>query len=209
MTGAFTPAELTTAGATKETRYIRGWLYRSVEGGSAGFSSLPAGFKASLSGYSQSYTTDCGNTGNYYESWGWYYCDIAVDAINMAPTAVAAAVKAAAASGSSSFIQRAEFVEAPPDLAQNYFQRQDWTPYKGTMEQSPSVPEIPEPGNFINILADGAEAGWATMAAPVAQTEIELASGAPSISIGPSPRQDFKSLIDRLRIPQEDNYEPG
>jgi hypothetical protein len=209
VTGAFTPAELATAGATKETRYIRGWLYRSIEGGSAGFSSLPSGLKTSLSGYSVNYVLDCAATGNYYEAWGWYYCNIAVDSIDMAPTAVAAAVKAAAASGSSSFIQRAEFVEAPDDLAQNYFQRQDWPPYKGSMEQAPSVPQIPEPGDFVNIVGEGAEPEWATMAAPVAQTEIQLETGAPNITIGPSARQDFKTLIDRLRIPLEDNYQPG
>jgi hypothetical protein len=47
------------------------------------------------------------------------------------------------------------------------------------------------------------------MAAPVAKTEIQLETGATNITIGPSARQDFKSLIDRLRIPLEDNYQPG
>lgn len=209
VTGSFTAAELTTAGATKETRYIRGWLAADVTGGSAGFSSLPGGLKDSLSGYTQSYTTDCGNTGNYYKSYGWYYCDIAVDAINMAPTAVAAAVKAAAASGSSSLITRAEFVEAPPDLAQNYFDRQDWLPFKGDSSLVPSAPYIPMPGEFINFVGTDIPEEWGSMKAPIAATEIDLTTRQSTLTIGPSPRQDFKSLIDRLRIPQEDNYQAG
>ena len=52
-------------------------------------------------------------------------------------------------------------------------------------------------------------AEWATMAAPVFETQIDLQNGAPRIGIGPSPRQDFSSLIDRLRIPAEDNYQAG
>ena len=209
VTGAFTAPELTTAGATKETRFIRGWLYKNVEGGSAGFVSLPSGSKTDLSGYSQSYISNCALTNDYYEAWGWYYCDIAVDAINMAPSAVAAAVKAAAASGSSSLIERAEFVEAPPDLAANYFARQDWTPYKGRLTLTPTAPDFPAPGDFLNIRGEGTPAEWATMKVPVAELSIDLLTGSATVTIGPSPRMDFSSLVDRLRIPPEDNYQPG
>jgi len=209
VTGAFTPAELATAGATKETRYIRGRLNADLTGGSAGFSSLPSGLKNSISGWTQAYTSNCANTSDYYKSYGWYYCDIAVDAINMSPAAVAAAVKAAAASGSSAFIERAEFVEAPPDLAQNYFQRQNWTPYKGSMDFTPSAPVIPLPGDFTSVRGEFVEAGWRDMKAPVAECSIDLQTLAAKVSLGPSPRMNFNSLVDRLRIPQEDNYEPG
>jgi hypothetical protein len=212
VTGAFTPEELTTAGATKETRYLRGWLLADTSGGSAGQASLEAAAPSDtvdIAGYSQNYEPNCANTYLWFKRYFWYRCDIAVDAINMAPSAVAAAVTAAANSGSSALISRAEFVEAPDDLVRNYFERQDWTPYKGTMEHSPSVPDIPMPGEFIDVLADDAPPEWATMKAPVFETEINLSAGAPRIGIGPSPRQDFSSLIDRLRIPQEDNYEPG
>jgi hypothetical protein len=47
------------------------------------------------------------------------------------------------------------------------------------------------------------------MKVPVAETSIDLQTLAAKVTIGPSPRMDFNSLVDRLRIPQEDNYEPG
>ncbi|MDP3850505.1 MAG: hypothetical protein Q8Q59_08385 [Luteolibacter sp.] len=212
VTGAFTPAELATAGATKETRYLRGWLLADTTGGSAGETALEAaapGDTVDIAGWSQAYTPNCGDTSLYFERYLWYECDIAVDAINMAPSAVAAAVKAAAASGSSAFIERAEFVEAPPDLAVNYFARQDWTPYKGILDFTPSAPAVPLPGDFVSVRGEGVEEGWRQMKAPVAETSIDLETLSPKVTVGPSPRMNFSSLVDRLRIPQEDNYEPG
>ena len=139
----------------------------------------------------------------------WYEVNITVDAINMAPSAVAAAVKAAAASGSTAYIERAEFVEAPPDLAANYFARQDWTPYKGRISMSPTAPDFPAPGDFLSVRGEGLPAEWAAMKVPVSELSIDLRTGAATVAIGPSPRMDFSSLVDRLRIPPEDNYQPG
>ena len=54
-----------------------------------------------------------------------------------------------------------------------------------------------------------APAEWASMAAPVSELSLDLATGAAEVQIGPSPRMDFQSLVDRLRIPPEDNYQAG
>ena len=214
--GAFTAGELATAGATKQTRYIRGEfgdINAGVTGRTGGQLSL---WNAAVSqctfinGYTdQSSAPTSQNVSNWSRAALWYSVDIAVDAINMAPTAVAAAVKAAAASGSSSLIDRAEFVEAPPDLAQNYFARQDWTPYKGRLTLTPTAPDFPAPGDFLNIRGEGTPAEWATMKVPVSELSLDLRTGAATVTIGPSPRMDFSSLVDRLRIPPEDNYQPG
>ena len=215
--GAFTSAQLATAGATKETRYMQG-QFSHVRAGTTGRTGGQASLWAAAVGqctFINGYTQQSGSP-SYADvnNWGraalWYRVNIPVDAINMSPSAVAAAVKAAAAgTQASGFIERAEFVEAPPDLAANYFARQDWTPYKGTLDLTPSAPYIPVPGDFINVTGTGTPPEWATMAAPVYETQIDLRTGAPRIGIGPSPRQDFKSLIDRLRIPAEDNYQAG
>lgn len=211
-TGSFTPADLTTAGATKETRYIDGWLLADWSAGSAGMTSLisaaPAD-TAQLSGYSQAYVADCGSTSLYFKRYGWYQINLAVDAIDMAPSAVAAAVKAAAGSGSSAFIERAEFVEAPDDLAANYFSRQDWTPYKGPVQFSPLARDLPEPGDFLSIVGEGVPTDWPTMATPVSELSLHLPTRTATAQLGHPPRMDFSSLLDRLRIPPEDNYEPG
>jgi hypothetical protein len=100
-------------------------------------------------------------------------------------------------------------VEAPADLAANYFARQDWTPYKGRLAFTPAVADKPAPGSFISIRGEGIPSDWSSMAAPVAELSLDLRTGVASVSIGPSPRMDFSSLVDRLRIPPEDNYEAG
>lgn len=212
--GAFTDTQLDTAGATKETRYIRGDLFSEHQGagtsdGQAYLEINDAGNCKKLTGYvTQSYGSSFWDS--YRRHYLWYYVNIPVDAINMSPSAVAAAINATAAGEEiKSFISRAEFVEAPEGLAVNYFARQDWTPYKGTITFAQSVSNIPMPGDFINLRADDAPSAWATMAAPVFETELNLQTGASRVGIGPSPRQDFKSLLDRLRIPEEDNYTEG
>lgn len=213
-TGAFTDAQLATAGAIKETRYIRGDLFSEHQGagksdGQAYLETNDSGNSRNLSGWiTQTYSSSFWDI--YRRYYLWYYVNIPVDAINMSPSAVAAAINAAGAGAEiNSFITRAEFVEAPEGLASNYFSRQDWTPYKGSVTFAPSVSNIPVPGDFLNLRADDAPAEWATMAAPVYETEIDLQSGSSRVGIGPSPRQDFKTLLDRLRIPPEDNYTEG
>ena len=215
--GAFTSGQLATAGATKEIRYMRGEfrnVHVGVTGRTGGQLSLWNNAVSQctfINGYTQQTSNlQYADFTNWSRAALWYRVNIPVDAINMSPSAVAAAVKAAAAGTSASgFIERAEFVEAPADLAQNYFERQDWTPYKGSVAFAPSVAEIPAPGDFINVSGSGIPAEWATMKVPVAETSIDLATRAATCAIGPSPRQDFQSLIDRLRIPAEDNYQPG
>ena len=210
--GAFSDAELATAGATKETKYIKGEFVTGLASGSAGANYLKtnaAGKVARLPGYTINYTSNCANTSDYYKEYLSYDYNISVDAINMAPTAVAAAVKAAAAAGSSAFIQRAEFVEAPPDLAKNYFERQDWTPFKGRLSYTPSGSDIPVPGSFISIIGEATPPEWKNMKVPISELALDLQTQIARLTVGPSPRQNFNSLIDRLRIPPEDNTEAG
>lgn len=213
-TGAFSPAELTTAGATKETRYITGDFIagRGKFEENAGMNALSTGFSSTtdeLTGWLVGYVSNSSLADAQYRKYLRHGINLSVDAINMAPAAVAAAVIAAANAGSSGFIERAEFAEAPSDLAANYFERQDWTPYKGTLTLVPSATSIPMPGDFISIRGEDAPPEWASMKVPVAETSTDLRTQVTTITIGPSPRQDFSSLVDRLRIPVEDNYEAG
>jgi hypothetical protein len=212
---AFTTAQLNTAGATKATRYISGKLltYRVSGASNTAMNVLqtnqPTKCQA-YTGWTQGYTFYCADTDDFYRKYLSYTAFYPVDAINMSPSAVAAAVKAAAAgTQASGFIERAEFVEAPPDLAANYFARQDWTPYKGSLTLAPTAPDFPAPGDFLSVRGEGSPAEWAAMKVPVAELSIDLSNGAATVAIGPSPRMDFSSLVDRLRIPPEDNYEPG
>jgi hypothetical protein len=211
VTGSFSDAELLTAGATKETRYITGDFnaVRGFSDSNAGMNVLTSAGAAQLSGWTSGWVADSDAADAAWRKYVRYNVNIAVDAINMAPAAVAAAVKAAAGAGSTSFIERAEFVEAPPDLAANYFASQDWTPQKGPVEMLPSAPVVPSAGEFLSIRGVDAPADWEDMKAPIAARSINLQTLAATLTLGPSPRMDFSSLVDRLRIPTEDNYQAG
>ena len=132
-----------------------------------------------------------------------------VTIIDAAPSTVSAALAANNTGYSLDFIERAEYVDVPDDLAANYFARQDWTPYKGSISMSPSAADFPAPGDFVSVRGEGLPTEWATMKVPVAELSVDLRTGAATVGIGPSPRMDFSSLVDRLRIPPEDNYQPG
>ena len=210
-TGAFSAAELATAGATKETRYIAGDFIasRGLSDSNDGMAVITGAGGTQLTGWLEGYVANSAAADAAWRKYVRFGVNIAVDAIDMAPSAVAAAVKAAAASGSSSFIERAEFVEAPPDLAENYFLRQDWTPYKGPLEILPGASILPDAGDFISVRGGNTPADWANMKVPVASRSLDLLTLKATLTVGPSPRMDFSTLVDRLRIPLEDNYEPG
>jgi hypothetical protein len=205
---AFTAEQLATAGATQETRYIRGQLVglHDVDG-HAGLHALPT--HPTLGGYTDDYVLSSEVAPDYWRHYHFYEVNIAVDAINMAPSAVAAAVTAAASTGDSALVERAEFVEAPEGLAAFWFGRQNWPHYRGSMKVISRRRYLPMPGDFISICGDGAPAEWATMANPVSETAIALDSGDADVRIGPAARMDAGSILDRLWVPAADNSEAG
>ena len=205
---AFTAAQLTTAGATKETRYIRGELVGVHQGeGHAGLHALPTHPK--LTGWDTDWVTSSSQAPDHWYEYHFYTVNIAVDAINMAPSEVAAAVKAAAASGDSALVERAEFVEAPEGLAAFWFARQNWRHFRGRLKIGKRRRALPLPGDFVSVTGDGTPEEWATMANPVAECSINLDDGTASVRIGPAARLDVGGILDRLWVPPGDNYQAG
>ena len=203
---AWTTEELAAIGVTKRTGYYGGDLfwesrYHGNVTASAGCDSLAA------------------ITASRVEAWHayagvsirtlWFRVAMPVTIIDAVPSTVSAALAANNAGYSLDFIERAEYVDVPDDLAANYFTRQDWTPYKGSISMSPTAPDFPAPGDFLSVRGEGLPPEWASMKVPVSELSIDLRTGAGTVAIGPSPRMDFSSLVDRLRIPPEDNYQPG
>ena len=209
----FTPTQMSRAGATATTGTISGHVMAMVP-------SL-YGFPTYVTGWPQNHYLGNAYADPAYQLWIYHPVNQSVTFLSKSPSAIRAANVAwinandpsngglTPGVGNSAFIDRAEFVEAPPDLAQNYFARQDWTPYKGSISMSPTAPDFPAPGDFISITGPGIPSEWATMKVPVSELSLDLRTGAATIAIGPSPRMDFSSLVDRLRIPPEDNYQPG
>ena len=210
----FTSAQLATAGATQTAGFITGNVMANTSGAGS------YGFPQYLTGWPSNHYISNAQADTAYQSWYYQPVNVAVNFLSKAPSVIRAAIEAAAAAtqanstvtaaiGNTALIDRAEFVPAPANLANNYFARQDWTPFKGRLSLDPQAADFPVPGSFINVAGDTVPAEWATMAAPVSELSINLATGAADITIGPSPRMDFQSLVDRLRIPPEDNYQAG
>ena len=207
----FTAAQLATAGAKLYTGTLAGNLSAAIDSTT---------YISGLGWWNQQ--TDTVYESRPWQRWVYVPISLGVQLVDKTPSAIRAALLTAASAaynnsvaaaitttGATSFIDNAQFVPAPANLADNYFARQDWTPYKGSLSLDPKAADFPEPGDFINIAADTTPTEWASMAAPVSELSIDLSTGAAQVKIGPSPRMDFQSLIDRLRIPAEDNYQAG
>ena len=212
--GTFTDAQLATAGSTKKLANLSGrCVFQGGGSGSLGFAFFCSG--------GLTYPTWYYGTQPPYVSF--YYHDvaaIAVDWLSLAPSTIRANLAAAAlavkngttvdaAAATNTFIDQAAFVEAPDNLAANYFAAQDWLPYSGSLSFTPTAPVLPAPGDFVSIAADGLPGAFASMATPVSALQIDLQTGASTVTLGPSARMTFSNLQDRLRIPPADNCVPA
>lgn len=205
---AFSDADLALAGARKDTGYVCGELFKGgyyTDGKNSLYSSSPTSC-TSISGYTQNTATSAEQASSYFQNYFFYQVFFPVTVINKSPTVVAAAVAAAAGSNTTAMPSRADFVEAPDGLAQNYFDRQNWIPFKGTITTIPDTLTDLSLGDTINIIGDTAPADWATMATPIHTILCDLQAHTMTLTVGPPPRLDYSRLSDRLHIPQEDNY---
>lgn len=230
--GTYSDAQLAIAGATKAAGLITGEMFFLQTAADYGYGIF-------LSGFQNSFFNSTGAlTGNPYLIYrGATLAGTAVDFLSMTNTAINAALRADADATlaalapatatppsavvplpiyalvpttlDSTFVASAVFVEAPYNLAYNYFTAQNWLPYSGQLSFTPTAPLLPAPGDFVSISGDGLPAAYATMATPVAALQIDLNTGAASVTLGPSARMTYASLQDRLRIPPTDNYTPA
>lgn len=211
--GAFTAEQLALVGAKQETRYVRGQFETWHSGeGSAGAQSLLTNAGSScfyLTGYTQGRAVSSSDASQYWRRYVFYAVNIPVDAINMPPSTAVAKINAANAAAMADLAARADFVMPPSDLAANFFNHQDWMPYKGQIALLPDADVVPVPGNFVSITGQSVPEDYHSMATPVSETIIHLTTGRVDVNLGPSPRADYTSIADRLRIPIEDNYQPG
>ena len=210
--GTFTDAQLASVGVTKTAGLVKGTIaYRGVYTGVINVGGIYGGVQW-WSGYANW-------TDTAHQAW-WYFSvtGTSVDILSASAYSVAQALAAVAYNAShpvttgtaaTSFVSLAAFVEAPPDLALNYFIRQNWLPHQGQLTLSPNAGHIPEPGEFVSVSAADLPSEFATMATPVSELLIDLDTGSSTVTLGPPARMTFASLQDRLRIPPEDNYQPG
>jgi len=217
--GYFSDAQLAAAGATKQSGTLSGDMVVNL-----GNAANP-GLTSSLAGWPSSNYPNAAAADAAWQHWYVQHVSVAVDFLSLSPQVIRqnlinlayAAVYSPPATlpgsgagvDTSVFVDHASYVEAPPDLAANYFAHQNWLPYQGTLAFAPSADRVPMPGNFVSLAGGGLPAEFATMATPVAATTIDLATGTATVTLGPPARMTYASIQDRLRIPVEDNYQPG
>ncbi len=210
----FSPAQLAAAGATATPGTLAGNIAANVGHGSL------QGFPYWCSYYGSGHYVSSEYAEADWVKYVYHPVSLPLTFLSMAPSSIRAALTTQAttilsgttvtpATGDSRLIERAEFVEAPADLALNYFTAQDWLPYRGRLAMTPKAATLAMPGDFVSLCGTGVPPEYQTMAAPVAETQLALAAGTAEVTLGPPARADYRSLLDRLYIPEADNYEAG
>ncbi|MFT3991591.1 MAG: IS30 family transposase [Luteolibacter sp.] len=198
---AFTSEQIALAGATSRT----GSIYAELLFWGNGAGSVPSGLTAiaaySMNGYS---TAPDDGTLDYLR---FVESTISVTFINMSPTALAAAVVAAVAAKKSTLADQANFVTPPADLAQNFFNAQNWTPMDGAIPMAPDAAWIPAPADRLQIEGTLVDPEWKKAEAAISTVETDLNTGAVTATAGAPARQYITSLMDSLTVSKDDNYE--
>ena len=110
------------------------------------------------------------------------------------------------AAGSSTIYKPADysFINPPDGLADFLRETQNWLPYAGeiVLEQE-DVGATRYVGTKVNIT--NSLAAFSTMGALVSGETIEIESGRTTIHLGAPPRNDYRTLVDKIRRTSQDN----
>jgi len=96
------------------------------------------------------------------------------------------------------------FIAPPADLAANLLAAQNWIPYEGaiTLEEE-DVGATRYRGNKINLI--NSIPAYSTMGALVSGESLEIESGRTTINLGAPARNDYRTLVDKIRKTSQDN----
>jgi hypothetical protein len=108
--------------------------------------------------------------------------------------------------GSSTVYKPADysFINPPTGLAEFLRSTQNWIPYEGaiTLEEE-DVGATRYRGNKINLI--NSIPAYSTMGALVSGESLEIESGRTTISLGAPARNDYRTLVDKIRKTSQDN----
>jgi len=108
--------------------------------------------------------------------------------------------------GSSTIYKPADysFINPPAGLAEFLRSTQDWLPYQGEIViEEEDVGATRYAGTKVNII--NSLPAFSTMGALVAGETIEIESGRTTIQLGAPPRNDYRTLVDKIRKTSQDN----
>jgi hypothetical protein len=108
--------------------------------------------------------------------------------------------------GSQTYYKPADysFINPPPGLAAFLLSTQNWLPYAGDIIlEEEDVGATRYVGTKVNIT--NSLPAFSTMGALVASESIEIESGRTTITLGAPPRNDYRTLVDKIRKTSQDN----
>lgn len=108
--------------------------------------------------------------------------------------------------GSSTVYKPADysFINPPAGLAEFLRSTQNWIPYEGSIQlEQEDVGAVRYVGNKINII--NSLPAFSTMGALVSGESLEIETGRTIISLGAPPRNDYRTLVDKIRKTSQDN----
>ncbi len=96
------------------------------------------------------------------------------------------------------------FIFPPTGLADFLISCQNWLPYEGSINLvSEDVGATRYRGCKINIINSSSQ--FASMGALVASEVLDIQNGSTTINLGPAPRNDYRTIVDKIRKTSQDN----
>jgi hypothetical protein len=168
------------------------WTYDSGYGTTS--YSLPSNYATATSSWPTNESGYEGYDANYYNS------RVLVRAIPFAFTC-----KATQSTGGSAYAPADySFIFPPTGLSAFLVAAQNWLPYEGSINLvSEDVGATRIRGCKINISNSSSQ--FATMGALVASEVLDIQNGSTTINLGPAPRNDYRTIVDKIRKTSQDN----
>jgi hypothetical protein len=137
-----------------------------------------------------------------YEGYSAYYSNPYVR-VRVTPFSIS--VKATLSTGGTVYAPADySFIFPPTGLSAFLVAAQNWLPYEGSINLvSEDVGATRYRGCKINISNSSSQ--FATMGALVASEVLDIQNGSTTINLGPAPRNDYRTIVDKIRKTSQDN----
>ena len=158
--------------------------------------------------YSNSkYYYDCGfDSGLSLSGYGWYSGQNIMQYYGWKPFSIPVTIVSTSYPTSTTLYRPADysFIAPPADLAANLLAAQNWLPYEGSIQlDQEDVGGSRYRGTKVNI--SNSLPAFSNMGALVSGESLEIETGRTTISLGAPARNDYRTLVDKIRKTSQDN----
>ena len=162
----------------------------------------------SIVSYSNSgYYYDCGfDSGLSLSGYGLYSGQTIMNYYGWKPFSIPVTIISTSYPTSTTLYRPADysFIAPPADLAANLLAAQNWIPYEGSiiLDQE-DITTARYRGKKVNI--SNSLPAFSTMGALVSGESVEIETGRRTINLGAPARNDYRTLVDKIRKTSQDN----